>query len=76
MKMVAAPVSLADFDKILGVSPSASTGVAGCGGVGVVEAVGAGSKLSVGDYVVPNCAGFGMFFFFFVLFCFVLIVGG
>ena len=61
MKMVAAPVSLADFDNILGVAPGAAPGVAGCGGVGVVEAVGAGSKLAVGDYIIPNGAGFGEF---------------
>mmetsp|Transcript_19925 Transcript_19925/g.55983 ORF Transcript_19925/g.55983 Transcript_19925/m.55983 type:complete len:357 (-) Transcript_19925:29-1099(-) len=62
IRMVAAPVSETDLDSVLGAGPqdrAAFPRVGGSEGVGVVEKVGSGCSLAVGDHVVPTVSGLG-----------------
>ena len=73
LKMIAAPISLFDGDLIQGSHPSSSSSsmkVGGVDGVGVVEEVGEGVNLKVGDWVIPNSPAFGTYSSFFSIFAF------
>jgi Zn-dependent alcohol dehydrogenase len=59
IRMVAAPISYVDYSDIIGSRPRTLPSVGGNEGVGVVEKVGEGVSLSVGDWVVPNSSEFG-----------------
>tara|TARA_R110002050_G_scaffold249155_1_gene386908 strand:+ start:463 stop:825 length:363 start_codon:yes stop_codon:yes gene_type:complete len=64
VRMIAAPIGPLDLDGVVGSSYSDAPfpRVGGNEGVGVVESVGKGSSLKVGDWVIPAKAGLGITF--------------
>jgi trans-2-enoyl-CoA reductase len=57
--MIAAPISLIDYTDIIGARSNVLPKFGGNEGVGVVEKVGQGVQLKVGDWVIPNNSSFG-----------------
>jgi len=57
--MIAAPISLIDYTDIIGARSDVLPKIGGNEGVGVVEKVGDGVQLKVGDWVIPNNSSFG-----------------